>query len=100
MEALESAMKKHNIHLDTSSTSSSGHALFASSYAPSTSSYALNVSSSSSSKWLIGYGASYHMSKDKAMFLALNDCNTKYIYVGDDRSLSVVGSGTVHLDNG
>ena len=34
------------------------------------------------------------------MFSSLNDCNTKHIYVGDDRSLSVVGSGTIHLENG
>ena len=40
------------------------------------------------------------MEKNKAIFSSLNDCNTKNIYVGDDRSLSVVGSGTIHLDNG
>ena len=40
------------------------------------------------------------MGKDKTMFSALNNCNTKNIYVDDDRSLSVVGSGTVHLNNG
>ena len=40
------------------------------------------------------------MAKNKAMFSSLNDCNTKNIYVGDDRSLSVVGTGTVHIDNG
>ena len=34
------------------------------------------------------------------MFSSLNDCNTKNIYVGDDRSLSVVGTGTVHIENG
>ena len=37
--------------------------------------------------------------KKKAMFSSLNDFNTKNIYVSDDRSLSVVGTGTVHLDN-
>ena len=40
------------------------------------------------------------MGKDKAVFATLNDCNTKNIFVGDDRSLSVEGSGTVHLNNG
>ena len=40
------------------------------------------------------------MDKNKSMFSSLNDCNTKNIYVGDDRSLSVVGSDTIHLDNG
>ena len=40
------------------------------------------------------------MGKDKAVFLTLNDCNTKNIFVGDDRSLSVEGSRTSHLNNG
>jgi hypothetical protein len=40
------------------------------------------------------------MGKDKTMFSTLNDCNTKSIFVGDDRSLSVEGSGTTHLNNG
>jgi hypothetical protein len=40
------------------------------------------------------------MAKDKAIFSVLNECNTKKIFVGDDRSLSVVGSGTVQVDNG
>jgi hypothetical protein len=31
------------------------------------------------------------MAKDKYMFSALNECNTKKIFVGDDKSLSVVG---------
>lgn len=94
MEALEATMKKHHIQLDSSSNSSSGQAL-------STYGFVLNVSScSSSNEWLIDSRASYHMAKDKAMFSSLNDCNTKHIFVGDDRSLSVVGSGTVHLDNG
>ena len=107
MKALEVAMKKHNIHLDTSSASSLGQALSASAYASSRSGYALNVSSSSSSfssssshEWLIDYGTSYHMGKDKSLFLTLNDCNTKNIFVGDDRYLSVEGSRIVHLNNG
>ena len=63
--------------------------------------YALNASSSSSSQeWFIDSGASYHMGKDKAMFFTLNDCNTKNIFVGDDRFLSVEGSVIVHLNNG
>jgi hypothetical protein len=44
--------------------------------------------------------ASYHMAKDKAIFSGLNECNTKEIFVGDDRSLSVVGSGTINVQNG
>ena len=64
--------------------------------------YILNVSSSSSSshEWLFDYGASYHTGKDKAVFSTLQDCNTKNIFVGDDRSLSVEGSGIVHLNSG
>ena len=87
-------MKKHNIHLDTYWTTSSGQSLSASSSAPSTLGYALIVSSSSlSHEWIIDYGASYHMDNDKVMFSSLNDCNTKNLYFGDDRSLSVVGFG-------
>ena len=40
------------------------------------------------------------MDKSKAMFYSLNDCITKNLYVGDDRSLSVVGFRAIHLDNG
>jgi hypothetical protein len=40
------------------------------------------------------------MAKDKDIFFALNECNTKKILVGDDRSLSVVGYGIVQVDNG
>ena len=74
MEALEEEIKKHNIHLDTSSASYSGQTLFAYAYASSSLGYALNVSSSSSSsssfshEWLIDSGASYHMGKDKYVF--------------------------------
>jgi hypothetical protein len=97
MTDLESTMKKHNINIDSTSSSSSsfhGHAL-------STSGFSFNVTSTSSSdKWLIDYGASYHMDKDKGIFSSLNECNTKKIFIGDDRSLSVVGSGTIQLDNG
>ena len=101
MEALEAAMKKHNINLEYSSPSSSGMELSTCGCQTSRSGYALNVSSSSPShEWLIDSGASYHMAKEKSMFSSLNDCNTKHIYVGDDRSLRVVGSGTIHLDNG
>ena len=32
--------------------------------------------------------------------MALNNCNTKNIFVGDDRSCSVIGSRIVHLNNG
>jgi hypothetical protein len=35
------------------------------------------------------------MVRDKAIFSTLNECNTKQIFVGDDRSLRVVGSGII-----
>ena len=86
MEALEATMKKHHINLDTSSTSSSRMELSA--CGCQASGYVLNVSSSSHShEWLIDSRASYHMAKNKSMFYSLTDCNTKHIYVGDDRSL-------------
>jgi hypothetical protein len=40
------------------------------------------------------------MAKDKSIFSSLTDCNTKKIFVGDDRSLSVVGSRIVQVYNG
>jgi hypothetical protein len=95
MAALEAAMKKHNISIDSTS-SSHGHALFASSFSFNSTS----TTTSSYYEWLIGSRASYHIAKDKAIFSALNECNTKKIFVGDDRSLSVVGCGTVQVDNG
>jgi hypothetical protein len=96
MEVLEEEIKKHNINLDSSSSniSSHGHAL-------STYVFPFNATSTSfSNECLIDYGASYHMAKDKAIFYAFNECNTKQICVGEDRSLSVVESGIVQVDNG
>jgi hypothetical protein len=73
MEVLEATMKKHNINIDSSS-SSHGHALSASGFS-------FNATSTSSSdEWLIDYGESYHMAKDKAIFFSLNECNTKKIF--------------------
>jgi hypothetical protein len=89
MAALEVAMKKCNINIDsTTSSSSHGHALSASSFSSNA------TSTSSSDEWLINSRASYHMAKEKAIFSTLNECNTKKIFVGDDRSLSIVGYGT------
>jgi hypothetical protein len=95
MADLEAAMKKHNISINSTS-SSHRHALFACGFSFNSNS----TTTSSSDEWLIDSGSSYHMAKDKAIFSALNECNTKKIFVGDDRSLSVVGSGTVQVDNG
>jgi hypothetical protein len=98
MVSLEATMKKHNINIDSSSSSSShGHACL------SASGFSFNTTStttSSSDEWLIDSGASYHMAKDKAIFSAINECNTKEIFFGDDRSLSVVGSRTIQVENG
>ena len=88
MEALEVAMKNHHINIDSSSESNSHrHALCASGY-----SY-IASSSTTSNDWLIDSGESYHnMAKYQAIFSTMHECNTKQIFVGDDRSLSVVGS--------
>ena len=68
MAALEAAVKKHHISLDSSSESTShGHALCASGY-----SYTAS-SSSTSNEWLIDFGASYHMAKDKAIFSTMHE---------------------------
>jgi hypothetical protein len=70
--SLEATIKKHNINIDSTSFSSShGHALFASGFSFNT------TSTSSSDEWLIDYGAYYHMAKDKDIFSALNECNTR-----------------------
>jgi hypothetical protein len=94
MATLEVVMKKHNIGIDSTS-SSHRHALSASGFSFNSNS----TTTSSSDEWIIDSGASYHMAKDKTVFSSLNECNTKKIFVGDDRSLSVVGSGTVQVDN-
>jgi hypothetical protein len=90
MATLEAPIKKHNISIDSSSSSSShGHAL-------SPSVFSLNVTYTSSfDEWFIDFGACYHMDKDKSILFSLNECNTKKIFVGDDRSLSVVRSRTI-----
>ena len=94
MGALKEAMKKHHIIPDSTSKSTShGHALCSSGY-----SYTAS-SSSTSNEWLIDSRASYHMSKDQAIFSTMHECNTKQIFVGDDSSLSVVGSGTISVEN-
>jgi hypothetical protein len=96
METLEATMKKHNINIDSTSSSSSSHG-----HALSTSGFSFNTpSTSTSDKWLIDSGASYHMAKDRDIFSSLNECNTKKTFVGDDRSLNVEGSGTVQVENG
>jgi hypothetical protein len=90
MAALEATMKKKKNSIDyTSSSSSHGHALFASSFSFNT------TSTSYSHECLIDSRESYHMDKNKDIFFSLNEYNTKKIFLGDDRSLSVVGSGIV-----
>jgi hypothetical protein len=96
MASLEASMKKHNISIDSTSSSSSshGHALYVSGFSFNT------PSTSTFDKWLIDSRASYHMAKDRDIFSTLNECNTKKIFFGDDRSLSVEGSRTVQVENG
>jgi hypothetical protein len=96
MAALEAAMKKHSISIDSTSSSSSsssshGHALLSFGFSFNT------TSTSTSDEWIINYGASCHMAKDRDIFSTLNECNTKKIFFGDDRSLGVEGSGTVQV---
>jgi hypothetical protein len=80
METLKATMKKQNINIDSTSSFSSSHG-----HALSSSGFSFNTTSSSSSdEWLIDSGAFDHMAKDKDIFYALNECNTKKIFVGDD----------------
>jgi hypothetical protein len=81
MVSLKATMKKHNIIIDSTSSSSHEHVLYASCFS-------FNATSTSSDEWLIDSGPSYHMDRDKAIFFSLDECNTKKIFVGDDRSLS------------
>jgi hypothetical protein len=91
MVSLEAMVKKYNINLDSSSSTSSSHG-----HALSTSGFSFNATSTSSSdECPFDSRASYHMDNDKAIFSSLNECNTKQIFVGDNKSLSVVGSGIV-----
>ena len=72
MAALEEAMKKNHIILDSSSESTShGHALCAFGYSYTASSYSTSI------EWLIDSGASFHMAKDQAIFSTMHECNTK-----------------------
>ena len=96
MEALEATMKKHNISIDSTYSSSSSHEHSLSAFG-----FSFNTPSISTfDKWLIDSGASYHMAKDKDIFSTLNGCNTKKIFVGYDRALSVEGSRTIQVENG
>jgi hypothetical protein len=64
MTDLEAMMKKHNINIDSTSSSFHGHALSAFGFSFNT--------NSSSDEWIIDSRASYHMAKDKAIFFSLN----------------------------
>jgi hypothetical protein len=85
MNSLEETRKNHTINFYSSSynSSSHGHVLF---------SFGFSFNATTTSyfnEWLIYFGASYHMVKDKTIFSSINECNTKQIFVGDDISLSV-----------
>ena len=96
MAALEATMKKHNISIDSSS-SSSWTCTF--SFWFCTSIHLLLLLLLLMSGLLIQEHLIIWL-RIKAIFSALNECNTKEIFVGDDRSLSVVGSGTIQVENG
>jgi hypothetical protein len=84
-------MNKHDINIDSSSSHGHAHSTFG---------FSFNATSTSSSNGcLIDFGASYHMAKDKTIFSTLNECNTEKICVDDYKSLMVVGSGTIQVDN-
>jgi hypothetical protein len=77
MEALEEAMKKHNISSDSSSSNSSSHG-----HSLSISSLSFNATSTSSNEWLIDSRTLYHIAKDKAIFFSLmNVTPRKYLFV-------------------
>ena len=93
MKSLEAMMKKHNISIDYFSYNSYSHG-----HALSSPGFSFNETFTHYSyEWLVDFGSSYHMAKDKAKFSTLNECNTKKIFFGDDRSLSVEGSGTIQV---
>jgi hypothetical protein len=72
MATLEATMKKHNINIDsTTSSFSHRHALC-------TSGFSFNaISTSCFYEWFIDSRASYHMDKDKAIFSSLNECKPR-----------------------
>jgi hypothetical protein len=73
MAGLEATMRKHNINIDSTSSSSSSHG-----NALSSSGFSFNTTYiSSSDECLIDSGASYPMAKDRDIFSPLNECNTK-----------------------
>jgi hypothetical protein len=64
------------------------------------SSFSFNSTSTSSyDEWLIDSRASYRIAKDRDISYSLNECNTKKLFVGDDRSLSVEESETDQVEN-
>ena len=67
MAALEEVMKKHNISIDSTS-SSHRHELSSSGLSFNSNS----TTTSSSYEWIIDSGESYHMDKDKTIFSTLN----------------------------
>ena len=95
MATLEAAMKKHHIILDSSSESTSqGHALWLLVILMLHLLLLLQMNGSLILEHLIIW------LRIKPYFFTMHECNTKQIFVGDDRSLSVVGFGTVPVENG
>jgi hypothetical protein len=87
LAVLEAMVKKYNINLDSSSSTSSSHG-----HVLSTSIFSLNASNSASTdERILDFIYSHHMAKDQAIFSTHNPCNTKQIFVGDKISLVVIG---------
>ena len=88
-------MKKHNINLDSSSEyTSQGHALCALVTLILHLLLLLQMNGSLILEHIIIW------LRTNPSFVTMHECNTKQIFVGDDRSISVVGSGTVPVENG
>lgn len=88
LEALNEAMKQHNISVSKPSSSGKGHALSARS---------LHASSRS---WIFDLGASHHMTHSSESLQSLYDRRISQIEVGNSSQLNVQGSSTVQFDNG
>ena len=61
---------------------------------------ALMANTSSSSKWILDSGASYHMGSSRDDFCSLNKSKVPHIFVGDDTKMEVEGKGHVEMETG
>jgi hypothetical protein len=80
-QALNEAMKKHNISIPKPSSTSKGHALSA---------QALYASSDS---WILDSGASHHMTHSHESLASTSERSISRIAIGDSTQLDVCGFG-------